>query len=100
MHDIVLIESTKLTDEDDIQLVAILENMDASLEAKQHWIAPTVAPVKCRTLILRSALPHWLDLRSMTNHGLTEAVNRYANLSKQEWEVIIPKFRDHNTAHR
>ena len=96
MHDIVLIESVKLIKGEDVELIAILENMDASLEAKQVWIAPTVAPVKCRTVIDRAALPHWLDLRSMTPQELSEAVNRYTNLSKQEWEVLIPKFRDQN----
>ena len=98
MHDIVRIESTKLTERDDIEMIAILENMDASIEAKQHLIVPTVAPVKCRTFISRSSLPHWIDLRSMTRHELTEAVNRYANLNKQEWEVLVPKFRDHDPA--
>jgi hypothetical protein len=98
MHDIIRIDSTKLTQGEDIEMIAILENMDASIEAKQPLIVPTVAPVRCRTFIRRSSLPHWLDLRSMTCQELTEAVNRYTNLNKQEWEVLVPKFRDHNPA--
>jgi hypothetical protein len=96
MHDIVLIESAKLTKDEDVELIAILENMDASLEAKKSWIAPGFAPIKCRTKILRSSLPHWIQLRGLTSYQLGETVKRYANLSKQEWEAMVPKFRDPN----
>jgi hypothetical protein len=96
MHDIVLIESAKLTRDEDIEMIAILENMDASLEAKQVWIAPAFAPIKCRTRILRSSLPHWIQLRGLTSYQLGETIKRYVNLSKQEWEALVPKFRDHN----
>jgi len=96
MHDIVLIESAKLTRDEDIELIAILENLDASIEAKQVWIAPNFAPIKCRTRILRSSLPHWIQLRGLTSYQLGETIKRYVNLSKQEWEALVPKFRDHN----
>ena len=94
MHDIVLIESAKLTMDENIILVAILENMDASIAARGRNVVPPVAPVKCRTLIQRSAFPKWLELRRMSEQQLKEAATRYVNMSKQEWETMIPKFRD------
>jgi hypothetical protein len=95
MHDIISIESIKLTAEEDIQFIAILENMDASHRTKQYLTVPDVAPVKCRTLINRASLPHWLNLKDLDEEGLQEIVNRYGSLSSQSWEVLVPKFRDH-----
>ena len=94
MHDIVVIESIKLTEDEDIEIIAILENMDASIESKQSWIAPTVAPVRCRTLVSRYLFPVDIILQGMDEVELEDMVNRYANISNQEWEVLIPKFRD------
>ena len=98
MHDIVLIESIKLTKEENIQLVAILENVDASIEAKNPKVVPTFAPLKCRTTIDRAAIPHWLNLKEMDEDELEDVINRYTNLNKQEWEAMLPKFKDHNPA--
>ena len=95
MHDIILIESIKLIEGEDIQLVAILENMNASHKAKQHLTVPDVAPVKCRTTISRASIPHWLNLKDLDENGLEEIINRYASLGSQSWEILIPKFRDH-----
>ena len=78
MHDIVSIESIKLTAEEDIQFIAILENMDAAHRTKQYLTVPDVAPVKCRTLIARASLPHWLNLKDLDEEGLQEAVQGFA----------------------
>jgi hypothetical protein len=95
MHDIISIESIKLTEEDDIQFIAILENMDAAYRTKQHLTVPDVAPVKCRTIIDRASLPHWLNLKDLDEEGLQEIVNRYGCLGNQNWEILIPKFQGH-----
>jgi hypothetical protein len=95
MHDIVSIESIKLTKEEDIQFIAILENMGAAHRTNQYLTVPDVAPIKCRTLIDRASLPHWLNLKDLDEEGLQEIVNRYGSLGGQSWEVLIPKFRDH-----
>ena len=94
MHDIVIIESFRLTDDEDIQVTAILENMDASIESRRDWIAPTVAPVRCRTTVSRHTFPVDIILQGMDEVELEDMVNRYADITHLEWEALIPKFRD------
>ena len=94
MYDIVLIESTRLTAEEDIQIVAILQKMEPGLLYNDVNAAPTFAPLKCRTTINRAFLPAWITLQGATEEELQEFVNRYASLNEQEWEVLRPKFQN------
>jgi len=94
MYDIVLIESTRLTAEEDIQIVAILQKMEPGLLYNDVNAAPTYAPLKCRTTIDRASLPDWITLQGANEEELQEFVNRYPSLNQQEWEVLRPKFQD------
>ena len=94
MYDIVLIESTRLTTEEDIQIVAILQKMEPGLLYSDVNAAPTFAPLKCRTTIDRASFPDWITLQGANEEELQEFVNRYASLNEQEWEVLRPKFQD------
>jgi hypothetical protein len=94
MYDIVLIESTKLTPQEDIEIIAILQKMEPPLLPHYVIAVPTFAPLKCRTIIDRASLPAWITFQGANEEELQGFVNRYASLNQQEWEVLRPKFQN------
>jgi hypothetical protein len=94
MYDIVRIESTKLTPQENIEIIAILQKIEPTLSPHYVITVPTFAPLKCRTIIDRASLPNWITLQGANEEELQGFVNRYASLNQQEWEVLRPKFQD------
>ena len=92
MHDIVIIKSIKLREEESIEILAIMQNIDYQLEENLFLDkAPDYAPILCQTVVARDELPPWMDLTVFDEEGLEELVNRYCLLSDREWKVMAPR---------
>lgn len=84
-HDIILIESFTVNLEDDLEIVAILENV-GKREATQD--VPSLAPVRARATVFKELLPYGVTFTGKRSDELEELVNRHNLLCNQQWKVI------------
>jgi hypothetical protein len=92
MHDIVIIKSIKLREEESIEILAIMQNIDYQQEGILSLNrAPDYAPILCQTIVARDELPPWMDLTVFDEAGLEELINRYCLLNDREWKVLATR---------
>lgn len=93
-YEIIIIESFSVNEDENMEIVAILENMGHQTVQQSFWDAPEYAPARCKTVVPAEALPEGVEFTGKNVDELEEMTNRYCLLVNQEWEVIPPEYAD------
>lgn len=85
MHDIILIESFSVNEEEDLEIIAILENTTGRISPME---VPTTAPARAKAVVFKELLPYGTTFAGKRSDELEELVNRHNLLVNQQWKVI------------
>lgn len=91
MHDIILIESFSVNEEEDLEIVAILENTTGRINSME---VPATAPARAKAVVFKELLPYGTTFAGKRTDELEELVNRHNLLSNQQWKVLTDRQPD------
>lgn len=84
-HEIILIESFSVNEEEDLEITAVLENVTKRIGSNEP---PRFAPVRAVATVFKELLPYGTEFAGKRPDELEELVNRHNLLCNQQWKII------------